>query len=100
MMIDDTSLEFDMFEDARQRLVAVLVAQGRDRLDAEKIALYVIQGLRDMPKLITMLSEARSHSPAKIMEALSQVLDNATALEKARNLLLGNDEMGTRNDEL
>ena len=99
-MIDDTSLEFDMFEDARQRLVAVLIEQGRDRLEAEKIALYVIQGLRDMPKLITMLSETRSHSPTKIIEALNIVLDNANALEKARALLLEeNDERGTRNAE-
>jgi hypothetical protein len=93
-MIDDTSLEFDMFEDARQRLVAVLIEQGRDRLDAEKIALYVIQGLRDMPKLLSMLSEARSHQPAKIMEALNLVLDDASALEKARALLLGLEEQG------
>lgn len=92
-MIDDTSLEFDMFEDARQRLVAVLIGEGRDRLEAEKIALYVVQGLRDMPKLITMLSEARSHSPAKIIEALNSVLDNASALEKARALLLGLDDV-------
>jgi glycerol-3-phosphate dehydrogenase len=92
-MIDDTSLEFDMFEDARQRLVAVLIGQGRDRLEAEKIALYVIQGLRDMPKLITMLSEPRSHSPAKILQALNIVLDNANALEKAKAILLGLDPM-------
>jgi hypothetical protein len=91
-MIDDTSLEFDMFEDARQRLVAVLIIEGRDRLEAEKIALYVIQGLRDMPKLITMLSEARTHSPTKIIQALNIVLDNASALEKARALLLGIEE--------
>jgi glycerol-3-phosphate dehydrogenase len=91
-MIDDTSLEFDMFEDARQRLVAVLIAQGRDRLEAEKIALYVIQGLREMPKLLTMLSEARSHPPTKILEALYLVLDNASAFERARALLLGIEE--------
>jgi hypothetical protein len=88
-MIDDTSLEFDMFEDARQRLVHVLVGQGRDRLEAEKIALYVIQGLREMPRLITILSEPRSHSTAKTLQALNRVLDNANALEKARALLLG-----------
>jgi hypothetical protein len=91
-MIDDTSLEFDMFEDARQRLVEVLVGQGRDRLEAEKIALYVIQGLRDMPKLITLLSESRSHSAASILQALYLVLDNAGALLKAREILLGIDQ--------
>jgi glycerol-3-phosphate dehydrogenase len=91
-MIDDTSLEFDMFEDARQRLVEILVGQGRGRLEAEKIALYVIQGLREMPRLITMLSESRSHAPANILEALYLVLDNASALERAREILLGLDQ--------
>ena len=93
-MIDDTSLEFDMFEDARQRLVAVLVSQGRDRLEAEKISLYVIQGLREMPKLITLLSAEHRQTHAKILRTLNQVLDNASALEKARSLLLGLNETG------
>jgi hypothetical protein len=97
-MIDDTSLEFDMFEDARQRLVHVLVAQGRERLESEKIALYVIQGLRDMPRLITMLSEPRSHSTAKILQALGVVLDNAAALEKAKALLLGLDDTSSKHE--
>lgn len=92
-MIDDTSLEFDMFEDARQRLVGVLIAQGRQRLEAEKIALYVVQGLREMPKLIGMLSEPASHSPAKILETLYLVLDNASALDKAKALILEQEEL-------
>ena len=87
-MIDDNSLEFDMFEDARRRLVKVLVSEGRERLDAEKIALYVVQGMREMPKLVKMLSEARSHPRAEILSTLVLVLENAAALEKARILLL------------
>lgn len=90
-MIDDTSLEFDMFEDARQRLARVLMKLGRDPIESEKIALYVVQGLREMPKLITMLSAEREHSPAKILATLTLILDNASALEKARTLLLGLD---------
>ncbi|HEY0384366.1 MAG TPA: hypothetical protein VGC64_00075 [Pyrinomonadaceae bacterium] len=94
VMIDDTSLEFDMFEDARQRLVRVLTLEGRELLEAEKIALYVVQGLREMPKLLTMLSTTSASPPAKILEALYLVLDNATALGKARVLLLGIEEAG------
>ena len=56
-MIDDTSLEFDMFEDIRRKLVEVFVREGRARLEAEKIALYVVQGVRDVPKLLTVLTE-------------------------------------------
>jgi hypothetical protein len=91
-MVDDNSLEFDMFEDMRRRLVEVLVSEGRERLDAEKIALYIVQGMREMPKFVKMLSESRSHPRAKILSTLRLVLENASALEKARILLLGLDE--------
>ena len=87
-MIEDNSLEFDMFEDARRRLVEVLVSEGRERLDAEKMALYVVQGLREMPKFIKMLSESRSHPRMEILSSLKLVLENASALEKAREMLL------------
>ena len=90
-MIEDNSLEFDMFEDMRRRLVEVLVSEGRERLDAEKIALYVVQGLREMPRLVRMLSESRSHPRAEILAALKLTLENASALEKAREMLLDLD---------
>ncbi|HEX8920735.1 MAG TPA: hypothetical protein VF766_04625 [Pyrinomonadaceae bacterium] len=91
MTEEDNSLEFDMFEDMRRRLVEVLVSEGRERLDAEKIALYVVQGLRDMPKLFKMLSEARSHPRAEIIATLKLALENASALDKAREMLFGVD---------
>ena len=87
-MTVDNSLEFDMFEDVRRRLVEVLVTEGRERIDAEKIALYVVQGLREMPRLVKMLSESRSHPRAEILASLMLMLENAGALEKARELLL------------
>jgi hypothetical protein len=87
-MIEDNSLEFDMFEDARRRLVEVLVSEGRERLDAEKMALYVVQGLREMPRFIKMLSESRIHPRSEIMTSLKLILENANALEKAREMLL------------
>lgn len=87
-MTVDNSLEFDMFEDVRRRLVEVLVSEGRERLDSEKIALYVVQGLREMPRLVKMLSESRSHQRAEILASLEIVLENAGALGKARELLL------------
>ena len=88
MTEEDNSLEFDMFEDMRRRLVEVLVSEGRERLDAEKIALYVVQGLRDMPKLVKLLSESRSHPRSEIIATLRLALENASALEKAREMLL------------
>ena len=87
-MIEDNSLEFDMFEDMRRRLVEILVSEGRERLDAEKIALYVVQGLREMPRLLKLLSESRSHPRSEILDALKLVLENASVLDKAREMLL------------
>jgi hypothetical protein len=88
-MVEDNSLEFDMFEDMRRRLVEILVSEGRERLDAEKMALYVVQGMREMPRLVKMLSESRSHPRSEILATLRLVLENASALEKAREMLLG-----------
>jgi hypothetical protein len=89
-MIDDTSLEFDMFEDIRRKLVEVFVREGRERLEAEKIALYVVQGVRDVPKLLTVLTE--EEADAEILYAIHNFLEDAsTALDRAREILLGLD---------
>ncbi len=91
-MIEDDSLEFDMFEDVRRRLVEFYQKEGRERLEAEKIALYLVQGIRETPKLIAMIAEAESHTRQEISDCVTAVLDNAAALEKARAILLGLDE--------
>jgi hypothetical protein len=87
-MIDDNSLEFDMFEDMRRKLVEFFVTEGYERLEAEKIALYVVQGVRDVPKLLAALAEIRSHARAEVLKTLSAVLENASALDKARAMLI------------
>ncbi len=45
-MTDDSSIEFDMFEDIRRNLVQVLMNEGHERIAAEKMALYIVQGER------------------------------------------------------
>lgn len=91
-MIEDDSLEFDMFEDVRRKIVEFYQREGRERIEAEKLALYLVQGIRDTPKLIAMIAEAESHSQQEVNDCITAVLDNAIALEKARALLLGLDE--------
>jgi hypothetical protein len=86
-MIEDNSMEFDMFEDVRRTLVAVFEKDGHERLVAEKLALYLVQGMRDVPKLITMLVEESTHTQEQVLQAIHDVLDNSLAFEKARNLL-------------
>lgn len=90
-MIDDNSLEFDMFEDVRRKLVEFYQSEGRERLEAEKIALYLVQGIRYTPKLIATIAEAESHTRQEVNDCITSVLDNAAALEKARAVLLGLD---------
>ena len=91
-MIEDNSLEFDMFEDVRRKLVEFYQREGRDRLEAEKLALYLVQGIRYTPKLIATIAEADSHTHQEVNDCITSVLDNAAALEKARLLLLGQEE--------
>jgi hypothetical protein len=87
-MIDDNSLEFDMFEDMRRKLVELLVAEKYERLEAEKIALYVVQGVREVPKLLSALSKIKGDARAEVLETLHAVLENAWALEKAKAMVL------------
>jgi hypothetical protein len=93
-MIDDTSLEFDMFEDMRRKLVELLVAERYERLEAEKIALYVIQGVHEVPKLLSSLAKIRPEARAEVLETLHAVLENAWALDKAKALVLDHESKG------
>ncbi len=91
MSSDESSLEFDMFEDMRRTLARVLTEVGRDPIEAERISLYVMQGLRDVPKLMHALG--RSKKPAtETLPLLMEVLENASSLDKARAMLLGPDD--------
>jgi hypothetical protein len=82
----DTSLEFDLYESMRRRLARVLAAEGRDEIGAERIALYVMQGVREVPGLLNALASG-STSDAQTRALLDAVLDNASSLERARLLL-------------
>ena len=90
-MTDDSSIEFDMFEDVRRNLVEVLTNNGHERIEAERISLYVVQGVREVPKLLTTLARGKA-SEAGILDLLNKVLNNATALGKARAILAGLDD--------
>ena len=89
-MKEDPSREFDMFEDARQKLARVLEGQGHETLEAERAALYVVQGVREVPRLIAALTHG-DKPDALILGTLQKVFDGATALAKARAVLDGLD---------
>jgi hypothetical protein len=90
----DPSLEFDVFETARVRLVEVFINGGHDPVEAERIALYVVQGLRRVPKLLNVLTRIKAPAQDEILDALGPVLDDAPALDKAKRMLLRADEGG------
>jgi hypothetical protein len=87
-MKEDPSMEFDMFEDARRRLTRVFEGRGHDRLEAERAALYIVQGVREVPRLIAVLTHGERPDEV-ILDALEKVFDNAPALAKARAVLAG-----------
>ena len=92
-MVEDTSIEFDMFEDVRRNLVEALAGEGCDTLDAQRIALYVVQGVREVPKFLSALARGgEPNSRRLILDSLQTVLDNALALTKARSLLYGPED--------
>ena len=90
-MEEDNSLEFDMFENVRHNLTKVLVREGRELLEAERIALYVVQGMREVPRLINALAKG-TRPDAEVLAVLLSVLNNAAALDKAKHVMLGIDD--------
>lgn len=91
MSFSESSLEYDLFENMRRRLARLLVADGREEIEAERAALYVMQGVREVPKLLNALA-SRNTSDAETRDILNLVLEGAVSLERARALLLGVDE--------
>lgn len=88
----DPSLEFDMFEVVRTRLVDALKMSGYEQLEAEKIALYTTEGVRGFPAFMKVLTRVESPSREEIIEVLGRILDEAPAVEKAKRLLLHQGE--------
>ena len=91
MSFCESSLEYDLFENMRRRLARLLAAEGREEIEAERIALYVMQGVREVPKLLNALA-SKNTSDAEARDMLNLVLDGAASIERARLLLLGVDE--------
>lgn len=88
MTFNESSLEFDLFESMRRRLVRVLMFDGREEIEAERIALYVMKGVREVPRLLNVL--ASDNVPVEEARAVLKIaLDNAGSLERARALLTG-----------
>lgn len=89
MISEDSSIEFDLFEDSRRRLTEFLISEGCETLDAERVAFHVIQGVRGVPKLLAMLHQTDERAAERTRAALDTVLAGTPALDKARRILQG-----------
>lgn len=88
----DPSIEFDVFEMVRGRLVEALTAGGRDLIEAERVALYIVEGARPVSKLLKVTTGSQPAAHEEVREALARLLDEAPALEKARRIMLRMEE--------
>lgn len=88
----DPSIEFDVMEVVRLRLVEALTGDGRGLIEAERVALYVVGCARHVSRLLRVTTRARPASQEDVLDALARILDEAPALEKARRILLGQEE--------
>ena len=87
MNFQESSMEFDLFEDMRRKLTRALVVAGREEIEAERIALYVMQGVREVPALLNALASDHT-TEGEARRLLELVLENAVSLDRARALLI------------
>jgi hypothetical protein len=91
-MPTDPSLEFDLFEVFRLRLAEALTHRGYDTLEAERIALYVVKGVRPVSHFLKVLTREKAPGDDEIVDALTRVLDESPAFGRATRLLLRAEE--------
>ena len=84
----DPSLEFDLFEMVRLQLAEALTRRGYEALEAERIALYVVKGMRPVSHLLKVLTREKPPGDDEIVNTLRRVLDESTAFGRATRLLL------------
>ena len=84
----DPSLEFDLFEVVRLRLAEALTRRDYDPLEAERIVLYVVQGVRPVSQFLKVLTTEKAPGDDEIMDALTRTLDEAPTFARATRLLL------------
>jgi hypothetical protein len=90
----DPSLEYDVFEMVRLRLAGALERRGYGEIEAERIALYLVEVSRPTSHFLRVLTRVKPAEDDEIIGSLGKVLDEHEALEKARLLLLRAGDVG------
>jgi len=90
----DPSLEYDLYEMVRLRVADVLKRRGYDPIEAERVALYMVEVSRPVANFLKVLTRISPPDDEEIVVAMGKVLDELPALEKARSLLLKDNREG------
>ena len=83
----DPSLEYDLYEVVRVGAADALSRRGYGEIEAERIALYLIEASRPVANFLKVLTRVSPPADDEIVSAIGKVLDELPALEKARLLL-------------
>jgi hypothetical protein len=94
----DPSIEFDVFEMVRVRLVEALTAGGHELIEAERVALYVVEGARPVSTFLKVATRSQPPAHGEVREALARLLEEVPALEKARLIVLRKEEAGSTDE--
>jgi hypothetical protein len=84
----DPSLEYDLYEVVRLRVAAALSRRGYGEMEAERLALYMVEAARPVANFLKVLTRDGTPEDGEVADAVGKVLDELPALEKARLLLL------------
>lgn len=84
----DPSLEFDAFEAVRLRVVGALMRHGYERVESERIALYLVEVSRPVSHFLKVLTRDSPPGDDEVVDSLGKVVDVLPALGKAQQLLL------------
>lgn len=80
-------MEPSEFRETQNALKQVLVREGFQETFAEELSFNLVQAVRNVPTLLTLLSKSESYSSEKIMNATYDVLANRFALQRAAEML-------------
>lgn len=84
----DPSLEFDLFETVRRRVVNALLRRGYEQVEAERAALYLVEVSRPIAHFMKVLTRDSRVEDEEIVNMLAKVIDALPAMVKAQQVLL------------
>lgn len=85
-MSEQEENEFTWFNDIQTKLKDAFI-KGYNHPQAEELAFYVAQAIRNVPTLLQLLSAPEKYSNDEILDAIHAVVANHLALNEANQIL-------------